>query len=67
MRKIVFGGALLVLSAASAVAQPWYGPYDRGYGPPRYHRPPPRAYGPPPPRCFIRETPWGPRRVCRDW
>jgi hypothetical protein len=53
---------------------PGYGPPPPppGYGPP----PPPPGYGPPPPppgygpppwrrRCFWRETPWGPRKVCR--
>lgn len=39
--------------------------YSRpGYGARRY-APPPRRYGPPRPACFVKHTPWGPRRVCR--
>ncbi|MCW2317298.1 hypothetical protein M2322_002857 [Rhodoblastus acidophilus] len=74
----LFGAALLggvVATSGEAEAQPYYDPYDRppprrrppppppGYGPP----PPPPGYGPPPwrRRCWWRETPWGPRKVCR--
>lgn len=81
MRKVLLGGVFLVLATAAASAQPWpgYG-YGYGYRPPPpppvygayggyggyggYYGPP-RGYGPPPVRCWIRETPWGPRRVCR--
>ncbi|GHE68069.1 hypothetical protein GCM10019059_29910 [Camelimonas fluminis] len=34
-----------------------------GYAPAPRYAPPPRYYGPP--RCFVRHTPYGPRRVCR--
>jgi hypothetical protein len=34
----------------------------RGYGPPRAYAPR-RFYGPR--RCFVRVTPYGPRRICR--
>lgn len=79
MRKVLLGGVFLVGATAAASAQPWpgygygygyrpppppvYGAYGGGYGGGYYG--PPRGYGPPPVRCWIRETPWGPRRICR--
>lgn len=69
MRRLILAGTFIALSAAAASAQPWPGEgYGRGYGyggGPRWDGPPPRAYGPPPVRCWWRETPWGPRQVCR--
>lgn len=79
MRTLIVGVAFLVLGTAASTAQPYYG-YDRPPPPPYGYdrRPPPPPYGydrrPPPPRyyddrprrCFIRDSPYGPRRVCRD-
>lgn len=79
MRLPIVAASLFMLGAGAAVAQwgpppPSYG----GWGPPPYgyrRPPPPPGWGPPPPRrwapapapvrCWWRETPWGPRRVCR--
>jgi hypothetical protein len=74
----LLGGALVAAALAAsgeAEAQPYYDPYDRPppYRPPRDdwdrpRRPPPPDWDRPPPRrCFWRETPWGPRKVCREW
>ncbi|MBB4197933.1 hypothetical protein GGD83_001726 [Rhodoblastus sphagnicola] len=74
----LFGAALLagvVANSGEAEAQP-YDPYDRplrpppprdDWGRPRRPPPPPPGYGPPPwrRRCWWKETPWGPRKVCR--
>jgi hypothetical protein len=74
----LLGAALLagaVTNGGEAEAQPYYDPYNRPPPPP----PPPHGpgWGPPPPppppgygprwrrRCWWRETPWGPRKVCR--
>jgi hypothetical protein len=73
MRALFAGLALLIIGGAvTADAQPFFGG-GYGYG---YHRPwgprfygGPRAYGPGYGygyrRCFIRPTPYGPRRFCR--
>ncbi|MBK9082827.1 MAG: hypothetical protein IPL88_12475 [Rhizobiales bacterium] len=80
MRLPIVAASLFMLGAGAAVAQ-WGPPPPShgGWGPPPYgYRrppPPPPGWGPPPPRrfapapapvrCWWRETPWGPRRVCR--
>ena len=78
MRSILIAGAVFIAGVTGASAQ-WYGP---SYGPPppyrvwggppapSYYGPPRRAYydDPPPRRCWYRQTPWGPERVCRrEW
>jgi hypothetical protein len=72
MRRLLIAGALIAVSAVAAQAQPWPGDgYGRGpgygyeHGPRFDGPPPPRFYRPPPVRCWWKETPWGPRQVCR--
>lgn len=80
MKLPLFAAAALLATVGAASAQwgpPPPGmmppPPPPGYG---YRPAPPPGYGPPPGayrergwehrrRCFWRETPWGPRRVCR--
>ncbi|MBL8588609.1 MAG: hypothetical protein JNK46_08770 [Methylobacteriaceae bacterium] len=76
MRVPFIAATLLALGVSAASAQ-WGPPPHPGWGPPPHHRyrpppPPPPGWGPPPRRaygppvrCWWRETPWGPRQVCR--
>ena len=55
-------------SGEGLVQNAWHRGRPHGYYGRRYYRPRPiyRPYRPVyGPRCFIRRTPWGPRRVCR--
>ena len=69
MRALCAGLALLIVGGmAGAEAQPYfggggYGGYYRPYGPRAYGYGPRYGYGYR--RCFIRPTPFGPRRICR--
>ena len=72
MRKLVLAAVMVACGSTAAFAQfgPG-GPDGPGFGPPPpppgYDRgpPPPPGFRPPPRRCFIADTPRGPRRVCR--
>ena len=68
MRAFCAGLALLIVGGmAAAEAQPFFGGgYYRPYGP-RYGYGPGYGYGYGYGyrRCFIRPTPFGPRRICR--
>lgn len=75
MKLPLLAAAAFLVSISAASAQ--WGP-PRGYPPPP---PPGYGYGGPPPppyyrgyrhgpprmvrRCWVRDTPWGPRRTCR--
>lgn len=77
--KLPFLAAAALVATMGAASAQWGPPggYPPPPPPPGYgYRPPPPAYGPGPGyrrdwgnrggrRCFWRETPWGPRRVCR--
>ena len=60
---IAFDNGLVTHVAQGCGPGGWRGPYGGcRYGRPVYGRPPGWAYRPV--RCWIRPTPWGPRRVC---
>lgn len=68
MRAIKLAGvaALVALGLAGCnTALPSGTMVERG---PLYAPPPPPVYAPPPPaRCFFRDGPYGPERVCRPY
>lgn len=75
MRAIKLAGAAFAVLglAACNTALPSGAMVERGPGflpppPPPIYAPPPMAYAPPPPRrCFFRDGPYGPERVCRTY
>jgi hypothetical protein len=73
LRKLALAAVMIVGGSTAAFAQFGPGSPDGPYPPPPppgYDRgpPPPPGYGPPPRRrCYIEDTPRGPRRICRPF